>query len=151
MPTLPPLALTSFPSKESENYHRWAFPSAWGCDFMKTISVPRKLLCGSTPFLAAIPDFSYQKLHDTPSDNQLRLHWKSHGYIFRTVATEANPRGIWGREISPCVNFTSSMEWFQFCRKHHRGSCVRPRTHQKETLQGFRLMDCNIEEIVSCF
>jgi len=144
------LASTSFPSKESENYHLWAFPSAWGCDFMKTISVPRKLLCGSTPFLAAIPDFSYQGLHDTPSDNQLRLHWKSHGYIFRTVATEANPRGIWGREISPCVNFTSSMEWFQFCRKHHRGSCVRPRTHHKETLQGFRLIDCNIEEIVSC-
>jgi len=144
------LASISFPSKASENYHLCAFPSAWSCDFMKTISVPRKLLCGSTPFLVVILDFSYQKLHDTPSDYQLMLHWKPHSYILRTAATEAHPRGTWGREISPCVDFTSSMEWFQFCRKHHRGSCVRPRIHHEETLQGFRLIDCITEEIVSC-
>jgi hypothetical protein len=141
------LSLHRFPSGESRNYQLWAFPSAWGCGFMKTDSIPTRLLCGSTKFLAALPE--YTEPDKLLQDKELKAHWESNGYIFRAAKPGANLSGIWGREISQSVDFTLVMEWLQFCRRHHRDDCVRRNMHLKESLQGFRLIDCNTKETVS--
>jgi hypothetical protein len=47
-----------------------------------------QLLCGSTNFLAALPEYTEQV------DSKLKDHWESNGYIFHAAKPGASLSGI---------------------------------------------------------
>jgi hypothetical protein len=136
-----------FPSNVTESYHLWAFLSMLSCGFINHWKVPRKLRDGSTVFLAVLPEF--ESSEQIPSAEKLQEHWESRGYIFRDIRSRTSPSGIWGRVIAQSVDFSVIREWLQFCKENHCGSCSRLKAHSKEATLGFRLIDCDTEEVIS--
>jgi Heterokaryon incompatibility protein (HET) len=121
--------------KNLDKYELRAFSSLASSHFIQPRFIPpEKRSIVQKAFLAVVP---------AQSPHLSRDKWRSVGTLFRAISSGAQSDGMWGREITERVDFTTVREWLDFCQKNHRGTCTRPVSCQNIHLQGFRLIDCD--------